>query len=404
MNSSNKRRWLSGWRLVLGVLVLASGAWAVKHFFFTPPPQPQVITAKVSVEDLEDTVLASGTILAAKEVSVGAQVSGQIKRLYVGLGDRLRQGDLIAEIDAPSQVNALRNAQAQVALLQAQRQAKLALQAQAQQVLTRQQRLLAHDAGSQAAVDDAQATLATTTADIAVTDAQLRQAAISVDTAQVNLSYTRITAPTDGVVEAVLAEEGRTINALQSAPSIIKLAKLDTMLVKAQIAEADVVRIRPGLPVYFTILGEPLRRYEAKLRAIEPVPEAAQVDAKTGSNSSTSSAIYYNALFDVPNPEGKLRVSMTAQVFVVLDKVSQALVIPASALGKRNRQDSTYAVDVLEGPPGRQKVVSRQVKIGLNNRVQAQVLSGLKAGELVVVGDASATTGGAGGRRPPGMF
>ncbi len=404
MKMTIKRGWLTGWRLAAGVAVLAAAGWAIQRFYFAPPPAPQVITAKVTVDDIEDTVLASGTILAEKEVSVGAQVSGQIKRLYVELGDRVNKGDLIAEIDAPTQINALRNAEAQIALLNAQRTAKIALQKQAQQVLVRKRQLLSQDAGSKAEVDDAEAALATTSADIGVIEAQLRQAAISVDTAKVNLSYTRITAPTDGVVEAVLAEEGRTINALQSAPSIIKLAKLDKVLIKAQISEADVVRVKPGQPVYFTILGEPLHRYEAKLRAIEPVPEAAQVDAKTGSNTSSSSAIYYNGLFDVPNPDGKLRVSMTAQVFVVLNKADQALVIPASALGARDRKNKTYTVSVLEGPVGAQKVVQRQVKIGLNNRVQAQVLEGLKADELVVIGDASASSGTGATRRPPGMF
>jgi macrolide-specific efflux system membrane fusion protein len=404
MKMTTKRGWLTGWRLAAGVAVLAAAGWAIQHFYFAPAPAPQVITAKVTVDDIEDTVLASGTILAEKEVSVGAQVSGQIKRLYVELGDRVKKGDLIAEIDAPTQINALRNAEAQIALLNAQRTAKIALQKQAQQVLVRKRQLLSQDAGSKAEVDDAEAALATTSSDIGVIEAQLRQAAISVDTAKVNLSYTRITAPTDGVVEAVLAEEGRTINALQSAPSIIKLAKLDKVLIKAQISEADVVRVKPGQPVYFTILGEPLHRYEAKLRAIEPVPEAAQVDAKTGSNTSSSSAIYYNGLFDVPNPDGKLRVSMTAQVFVVLNKADQALVIPASALGARDRKNKTYTVSVLEGPVGAQKVVQRQVKIGLNNRVQAQVLEGLKADELVVIGDASAGAGSGAARRPPGMF
>ncbi len=405
MNMTSKRHWLSGWRLAAVFLFLAGAGWGVKHFFFAPVPPPQVITAKVVEDAIEDTVLASGTILASSEVSVGAQVSGQIKRLYVGLGDKVHKGDLIAEIDSPSQVNALRNAQAQIDLLSAQRSAKLALQKQAQQIAQRKRALVQQDAGSKADLDDAEAALATTTADIGVIDAQLRQAVIAVDTAKVNLSYTRIIAPMDGVVVAVLAEQGRTVNALQSAPSIIKLSNLDKMLIKAQLAEADVVRVKPGQPVYFTILGEPTHRFEAKLRAIEPVPEAAQVDAKTGSNTASSSAIYYNGLFEADNPDGKLRVSMTAQVFVVLNHVDKALVIPSSALGKRDRKTKTYSVNVLEGPPGAQKVVQREVKIGLNNRVQAQVLEGLKADELVVVGDASATSGGSGsGRRPPGMF
>lgn len=405
MNKMKKNKWLSGWRLATGLVVLAAAGWGIKHYFFAPPAAPQVITAKVAYEDLEDTVLASGTIQAQKEVSVGAQVSGQIKRLYVDLGDKVKKGQLVAEIDSTTQNNALRNAEAQVALLTAQRRAKVALQKQAELTFKRKQELVRLDAGARADLEDAEASLATTTADIGALDAQIRQASISVDTAKVNLGYTRILAPIDGVVIAVIAEEGRTVNAIQSAPSIIKLAKLDQVQIKAQISEADVVRVKPGLPAYFTILGEPLHRFDATLRAVEPVPEADQTDAKVTASTSTTTAIYYNGLFDVPNVDGKLRVLMTAQVNIVLSKADHALVIPASALGKRDRKTRTYAVSVLEGPQGKQQVSTRQVKIGLNNRVQAQVLEGLKEGDLVVVGEAAGSGSGSGGsRRPPGMF
>jgi macrolide-specific efflux system membrane fusion protein len=407
MTTANKKSWWAGWRLfaILGVLALAS--WGVYAKFIKKPPAPEVITAEVERTNLEDTVLASGTIKSERDVNVGAQVSGQIKRLLVDLGDQVKQGQLLAEIDSTTQTNTLRNAEAQVALLQAQLQAKEALYRQAEITFQRQQGLFKQDAGSKAELDAAEATLATTRADINALQAQIKQANISVDTARVNLGYTRILAPIDGVVTGVIAEEGRTVNAVQSAPTIIKLSRLDSVLIKAQISEADVVRVKPGLPVYFTILGEPQKRYEAKLRAIEPSPESEQVDTSTKTttttSSSTTAAVYYNGLFEVPNPDGKLRVAMTAQVFIVLAKADDVLAIPASALGKRNRKDDTYAVRVLEGEPGAQRVVDRQVKVGLNNRVQAQVLSGLKEGERVVVGEASA--GGPGGsRRPPGMF
>ena len=409
MTTANKKSWWAGWRLfaILGMLALAS--WGVYAKFIKKPPAPEVITAEVERTDLEDTVLASGTIKSERDVNVGAQVSGQIKKLHVDLGDQVKQGQLLAEIDSTTQNNTLRNAEAQVALLQAQLRAKEALYRQAEITFKRQQGLFKLDAASKAELDEAEATLATTRADINALQAQIKQANISVDTARVNLGYTRILAPIDGVVTGVIAEEGRTVNAVQSAPTIIKLSRLDSVLIKAQISEADVVRVKPGLPVYFTILGEPQKRYEAKLRAIEPSPESEQVDTSTKTttttSSSTTAAVYYNGLFEVPNPDGKLRVAMTAQVFIVLAKADEVLAIPSSALGKRNKKDDTYAVRVLEGEPGSvQRVVDRQVKVGLNNRVQAQVLSGLKEGERVVVGEASAGGSSAGSRRPPGMF
>jgi macrolide-specific efflux system membrane fusion protein len=405
MSTLKHKHWLSGWRLAVGLVLVAAAGWGIKSVYFKPPSAPQVITADVTVDDIEDTVLASGTIEASQEVSVGAQVSGQIKRLHVALGDQVRKGQLIAEIDSTTQNNTLRNAEAQVSLLQAQRQARQAQLRQAELNYQRKKDLFKMDAGSKADLDDAEATLATTRAEIVALDAQMRQASISVDTARVNLGYTSIMAPLDGVVIAVVAEEGRTVNAMQSAPTIIKLAKLDKVQIKAQISEADVVRVKPGLPVYFTILGEPQRRYQARLRAIEPVPESEQTDTKTTTTNSSTSAIYYNGLFDVDNPEGKLRVAMTAQVFIVLDRADKTLVIPATALGQRDRKSGTYDVKVLEGEGFQQSLSTRQVKIGLNNRVQAQVLSGLKAGEKVVVGEGGASGGaGAGAARVPRMF
>ena len=396
------------WRWLLALAVVALAAWGIKAMFFSAPQAPEVISVPVTRGSLEDTVLATGAIEAEKEVNVGAQVSGQIKRLHVVLGDEVRQGQLIAEIDSTTQANALRNAEAQVALLQAQLQARRASLKQAQAVLARQQALYAADATSKAELDAAEAALAASEADVAVLQAQIRQASISMDTARVNLGYTRILAPMDGVVTAVLVEEGRTVNAAQSAPTIIKLSKLDRVLIKAQISEADVVRVKPDMPVYFTILGEPLQRYEARLRTIEPSTEADQTSTTTTTTSSSSTtAIYYNGLFEVPNPERKLRISMTAQVSIVLAQADDALLVPSSALGSLNRKTRTYEVRVLEGDPQRpdaQKIVSRQVKVGLNNRVQAQVIEGLAEGDRVVVGDAAMNGGDAGTRRRPGMF
>ncbi len=397
-------KWFKGWRLGVVLLVLAAAAYGVKRAFFTPPAAPQVITAKVVSDELEDTVLASGTMLASREVNVGAQATGQIKRIYVDLGDKVKKGQLIAEIDATTQTNTLRNAEAQIALLQAQRRAKQALLKQAQLNLQRKQALIQQDAGSRADVEDAEATVGTTASDLAALDAQIKQASISLDTARVTLGYTRMTSPIDGTVIAIVLEEGRTVNAAQSAPTVIKLAKLDQILVRAQISEADVVRVKPGLPAYFTILGDTNHRYETHLRGIEPVPEVDQTDAKVTTATATTTAIYYNGLFDIPNTDGRLRPLMTAQVNIVLNKVDKALVIPASALGKRDRKTKAYTVSVLETQGEVKKVVQRQVKIGLNNRVQAQVLEGLKEGEEVVVGEASGTAGGGGGRRPGGMF
>ena len=408
MSASKTSSWFQNWWGIKGLIllvVLCAAGWGIKVKWFSPPEAPQVITTEVAVGDLEDTVLASGTIKAVKQVSVGAQVSGQVKKLHVALGDTVKAGQLVAEIDATPQTNALRNAEAALQNIQAQRLAKQANLVQAELTFKRQQALLAQDATSKESFEAAQASLNVLRAELKAQEAQIDQQRITADTARVNLGYTRITAPMDGVVVAVVTEEGRTVNANQSAPTIIKIARLDTVTVKAQISEADVVRVKPGLPVYFTILGESRKRYEAKLRAVEPTPETEQSESTTTSSSSSTAAIYYNGLFEVPNPDGQLKVSMTAQVSIVLAEAKDALLVPSSALGKRGK-GGMYAIKVLQGEGDKAQVVTKDIKIGLNNRVQAQVLSGLKVGDKVVVGEAQAGEAGSTGRRSgaPRMF
>ena len=372
-------------RLLLPALLLIAVCWFFSATGATPVAS--YITATAERRDLEQSVLADGTLQAQKLVSVGAQVSGQIKVLHVALGDQVKQGDLLVEIDDLTQQNALKDAEAALDNVQAQLASRRATLRNNGLVFDRQRKVLARGLGSQADYDSAEATLIATRADIRALTAQAVQARIAVDTARVNLGYTRIVAPMAGTIVAIPVEQGQTVNAVQSTPTIVKVARLDTMTVEAQISEADVIRVSTDLPIYFTILGAPEQRYEARLRAIEPAPDSINDDT----SSSTTTAVYYNGLFEVSNPEGALRIGMTAQVHLVLATERNALVIPAIAL-------SGDRVQVVDGAG---KLQWRQVKVGLNNKVDAQILSGLEAGESVVVSQLTAQSQQSGRMGPP---
>lgn len=367
----------------LAAVLLGVASW---YFFVRDDKKPQYVTATASVGDIELAVLATGTLQAFQQVSVGAQASGQVKSLKVKLGDTVKKGQLIAEIDSLKQQNDLRNAEASINNVRAQLSARQASLRQAELAFRRQQEMLAADATSRESFEAAEATLNTARADIKALEAQIAQAQLSVSTAQLTLGYTKITAPIDGVVVAIVTQEGQTVNANQSAPTIIKLAQLDTVTVKAQISEADVVRVKPGQSVYFTILGEPNRRYRTRLREVEPAPDSIATDSTSSTSSASTQAIYYNGLMDVPNPDGKLRISMTAQVNIVLADAKKVVLIPSAALGERDREGN-FTVRVM-GEDG--KPVPRKVKVGINNNVNAQVTEGLAAGEKVVVSEAPA--------------
>lgn len=385
--------------IALLALIVAATAW----WLLRKPAAPAVATSPVSRGDIEQTVDATGVIDAYKLVSVGAQASGQIKSLKVQLGDTVKEGDLIAEIDATTQQNQVLNAQASLDQVTAQRAVQQATLRQAELEFARQQQMLAAEATSRQEYDAAEAQLKTARAQLQSYEAQIKGRETELGTARANLAYTRITAPMDGTVVAVVAEEGRTVNANQTAPTIVMLARLDVVTVNAEISEADVVKIKPGMPVYFTTLGDPDRKYHATLRQINPAPASIANENSSSSSSSSSStsssAVYYNALFDVENPDGTLRIDMTAQVSVLLKQAKGVLMVPAVALGPKRRGDERM-VRVLDekGQPQ-----PRKVTVGINNGASAEILSGLKEGERVVVGEAGAAGASAGGGSRGGM-
>jgi len=337
------------------------------------------LTEAVKVGDIEKTVLGTGVLQPQTVIDVGAQASGQIQALKVDVGDRVKAGDVIAIIDPSTQQTTLRNAEATQAQAAAQKISQEATIERSRLEFDRQQELLNRGVTSRAQFEQAQASMRIADAQLKGVEAQIRQAQASYEKAQVDLSHTTITAPIAGIVASVLVRQGQTVNSIQSAPTIVRLAKLDVMTVRAQISEADVVGIHAGQKVYFKVLGDPDRKYYASLRSIDPAPENANQFLVGPANAP----VYYNAVFDVPNPDGMLRPGMTAEVSVVLEEVKQVLTMPAGAL-REKQADGSYKVKVLVGE---NKTEERRVRIGVNNNVQAQVLDGLKDGDKVVVSD-----------------
>ncbi len=407
---------------------------AALYYFLRPKEElPTYITAEAVMGDIEDSVLASGKIKALTSVDVGAQVSGEVTKLFVDVGDVVQAGDVIAQIDQVTQQNELSNAKA--TLLQSQaslevanstlatkqgdvasakatiatRQAELT---KAQSYYNKLQSLVAIDAVSRQEVEDAKAALdvaianldaakialknaetavLSAKADITSQNAATAKSQTDVDTAQKNLGYTRIVAPIAGTVVAVATEQGTTVNANQSAPTIVTLADLSRVRINAQISEADVINIKAGMPAKFNIIGNPDQKFDAVLAGIEPAPES------ISSTSSTDSAVYYIGYLDVDNRDGKFRIDMTAQVNIVISAVKNVLTIPASAITTENGKHTVKVV----GADGQAKPV--QVQVGLNNRISAEIKSGLKLGDKVVISDNQNSNTASRNNRPPMM-
>ncbi|WP_371345121.1 efflux RND transporter periplasmic adaptor subunit [Ancylobacter sp. IITR112] len=377
--------------LLAALLIGLSSAYATRSHW-AADPNATLVTARVARGDVEEVVLATGTLKPAKLVAVGAQVSGRITRVAVSLGQEVKAGALLAEIDSVLQENALRTARASLANVRAQLTQREALLERDVLILGRRASMVNTKIVSQADFESAEADVKSSRAQIDQLKAQIIEAEVAVENAQSNLGYTRITAPIDGTVLAIVSQEGQTVNAAQSAPTIVVLGQLDTMTVRAEISEADVVRTAPGQRAFFTIVGDSTRRFETELAFIEPAPESIKTDdsftsstasSSTSTSSSSSSAVYYNGLLNVPNPEGRLRTYMTAEVHIVVGHAANVLTIPAMALGARGA-DGLYEVRVL-GSDG--QVETRRVEIGLNDKTVAEIRAGLSEGERVVTGD-----------------
>ena len=336
----------------------------------TPPA-----TAVAERGDIAITVSALGKIGPKTYVDVGAQVSGQLDIVHVEVGDVVEQGQLLAEIDPRVYESRVEADRARVESLQAQlaeRQATLAL---AQTTHTRNSSIAARGLIAKDLVDASAATLKQSQAQLGSVRAQLKEAQSTLDGDVANLSYAKVYAPIAGTVVSQTVLEGQTLNTNQTAPTLLRIADLQTMTVTAQVAEADIPRLSVGTPAYFSTLGQPKRRWTGNVRQLLPTPDI------------LNEVVLYKVLIDVQNDDGALLPDMTAQVFFTVDEAHDAVTVPINAVSAAPGQDAASFVRVV-GERG--AVQRREVQVGLRDRDRAQILSGLDAGERVIVPEAVA--------------
>ena len=424
-----RRPWFRPAALALLALVIAAGGWwAWKAWGNSAAKSDELIFATVQRGDIEDLVGATGSLQPRDYVDVGAQVSGQLKKLHVEVGTEVKEGQLLAEIDAEqsaARVDANRaSLRAQQATL-VERQVNLE---KAERDLQRQKNLMAEEATTTEQVQNADTAVRAARTQINTLKAQIDQQQASMRVEEANLKFTKIYAPMSGTVISITARQGQTLNTNQSAPTLLRIADLSTMTVQTQVGEADVAKLRNGMSSYFTTLGSPGRRFYGSLRKIEPTPTV------------TNNVVLYNALFDVPNPNKVLMPQMTAQVFFVVAEARDVLVVPVAALTYQRApraQTATAATldDIPDSAPkstsapaktseqsaerprgdrprGMRRdaaagttsttprraivkvataadsatVIEREVTVGVASRVNAEILSGLNEGERIVVG------------------
>jgi len=369
---STRLRWV-----LAASLIVAIGLGTAAYLRYSGEGEPAYNTVAVAKGDIEKTVTALGSIkpkdstVSQVGVDVGVQVSGQLEKVLVGIGDRVTKGQLLAEIDPSVYRTQVATDEADLLDLRAQLQQQRAQLALDKQQLDRNRGLFRQKAASQADLQTSIANVKITQAKIASLEAQIDGAKAKLDGDKAKLGYTKIYAPTSGVVVAQPAAAGQTLNANQTAPTILTIANLDTMTVWAQVAEADIPKIKVGMPVYFTTLGNPNHRWHAKVTQILPSPE------------TVNNVVLYDVLIDIPNPDHLLMTNMTAQVFFVLGSAHDVPIVPTAALRHGPHMPAgTYRATVVTS----RGAANRLIKVGLQNRTSAQVLSGLSPGDRVAVG------------------
>ncbi|KMM86320.1 membrane fusion protein, macrolide-specific efflux system [Pseudomonas taetrolens] len=368
------------------LLVVALAVW-----LWLKPGREAFDTVPVTRGDIESSVTALGTLQPRQYVDVGAQASGQIHKIHVDVGDEVKEGQLLVEIDPSTQTAKLDASRYAIDNLKAQLQEQRALHDLARQKYQRQQTLAQGGATRQEDIQSAQAEVRTTQARVNMFKAQIRQAQASLRSDEAELGYTRIYAPMSGTVVALDAREGQTLNAQQQTPLILRIAKLSPMTVWAEVSEADIGHVKPGMPAYFTTLSGGNRRWASTVRQVLPVPPKPLNEASQGGGSPSNSGksgsarvVLYTVLLDVDNADQALMPEMTTQVFFVAGQARNTLLAPIVALqGSTEGERQTAYVVAKNG-----KVEPRDIRTGLSDRLRVQVLEGLNEGDHLLIGPA----------------
>lgn len=371
-------------------IIIATAVIAAASLYFmtqNTSESPTFLTEEVKRTDIFNTVIASGTVESANKVNVGAQVSGKMTHLYVKLGQDVKKGDVIAQIDSTTQLNILNVKKAALASYQAQLNAKKVVYQTALSQYERQNKLYRQQSTSLDNLNSAKNSLEVAQADMKALQESVKQAEIEVNTAETNLGYTQITSPIDGTVISTPISEGQTLNANQTTPTIVTVANLDKMRIKLEISEGDISKVQAGQEVSFNTLSDNRKIYQGVIDSVDPATTtitdaSASVSNTTSSNSA--SAVYYYANMLIDNPNRSLRIGMTTENNIHISGVKNVLAVPNMALKAKGKD---YVVQVLneENQP-----IERQVKIGVKNDVHTEILEGLQEGDNVILSQVAA--------------
>ncbi len=373
-------------KISIAILVVAGGIWGYFSGLKNDIKAPELV--KVWRGNLQNYVVANGEVQARNLTDIGAQVSGQIKKLYVKIGDSVQKGDLIAQIDSVTQENEVKNLQAQLLIDEADLNATQIAANVAKTQFLREQKLFKADATSRESYENAQNTYYLKFATLEQIKAKINQTMIKLDTAKKDLSYTQITAPLSGTIVSVPVKEGQTLNANQTTPTIAQIANLNELEIVMEITEGDITKIKPSQMVEYSILSNPQRKFYAPITTIDPGLTTLS-DGKYGnsqssnsnSSSSSNSAVYYYAKALAENKDNFLKIGMTTENRIIIEQSENVLIVPLNAVIDEN--GDKFVSVALDGFGA--KFEKRAVKVGISDNMNIEILDGLQEGEDIIL-------------------
>ncbi len=351
-------------KLVITLILVALGVggyFGYQKYFVPPPEKPQVIQATVSQGNIQEVVKATGTLQPLKISPVGSQVSGVVKALYADFNDIVHQGQLIAEIEPDLLQTQVDLQEANLARQEGEIANQRVQLENDRRNLERQEQLAEKGLVTQQALDNARLQVKTRETQLAAAEKQLLTVQANLKQAKLNLSYTKIYSPLDGVVVNRQVDVGQTVQSSVNVAQFFTLATdLRTLKLQAWVDEAEIGKIRPGQSVIFTVDTYAPERFSGTVDAV-------RLNAQNQSNVVT-----YPVWITVPNPELKLRPSMTATVDIVLSTATNVVRVPMSATRFRVTPDIRAALGLEQPGAGRGTALAGGRDAGQAGGQQAQ--------------------------------
>lgn len=386
------------WLKLVALLIIIAAAWWVKQHYFTKPPLPPYRIAKVEKGDIADLVEASGPINPVNTTQVGALVSGEILKIYVDYNSEVKKGDLMAVIDQTQILASLEEARASLSSAKESLASAKKAYELAKLNYQRYQELYNKEYVSKVALEEYELSYVNAKSALNAAQANVVRAQSNVDTAEKNLSNTRIVSPIDGVVLTRKVSEGQTITAGFSTPELFVVAQdMTKMQIEAKVSEADIVKIKPGQTATFTLDGYVGEKFSGTVRQVR----TNYVDTSSSSNSSSSTS--YTVIVDVDNSDLRLKPGMTATLTIYTQDKKGVLVVPNEALRfspsfNKKTYENTGVWKVQRG----QEPKRVDVTIGIIATKNTEIVSGdVQEGDRIIIGENNLKSSGTASMTPP---